>query len=133
MSATIAEIRDGLVDVLGTGTPADVSIERHLVDTITAPAVVVGSIFLDPATFDGSSRFTAEIHAVASRGSVTQLDVIDELIDPANSESIWAVIEANQDLAGAVSSIVPMSAGNYRELPLDAGYYAATVRCEGYT
>ena len=133
MSATIAQIRDGLVDVLGTGTPSDVSTERHLVDTITAPAVVVGSIFMDPATFDGSARFTVELHAVASRGNVTQLDVIDELIDPANTESIWAVVEANQDLGGVVSSIVPMSAGNYRELPLDAGYYAATVRCEGYT
>lgn len=133
MSATIAQIRDGLADILSTGTPRDVSTERHLVDTITAPAVVVGSIFLDPATFDGSSRFTVEVHAVASRSSVTQLDVVDQLIDPANDESIWAAIEANPTLAGVVSSIVPQSAGSYRELPLDAGYYAATVRCEGYT
>ena len=73
------------------------------------------------------------LDADAQFDGVTMLDVIDELIDPANSESIWAVIEANPTLAGAVSSIVPQSAGNYRELPLDAGYYAATVRCEGYT
>ncbi len=133
MSATIGQIRDALADILGTGTPRNVSVERHLVDTITAPAVVVGSIFLDPATFDGSSRFTLEIHAVASRSNVTQLDVVDQLIDPANGESIWAVITANPDLGGVVSSIAPQSAGSYRELPLDAGYYAATVRCEGYT
>ena len=42
-------------DILGTGTPRDVSVERHLVDTISAPAVVVGSIFLDPATFDATT------------------------------------------------------------------------------
>ncbi len=133
MSATIGQIRDALADILGTGTPRDVSVERHLVDTISAPAVVVGSIFLDPATFDGSSRFTLEIHAVASRSNVTQLDVVDQLIDPANGESIWAVITANPTLGDVVSSIAPQSAGSYRELPLDAGYYAATVRCEGYT
>lgn len=123
MSA-LSDVRHALADFIAEALP-DVVVEPFLPDTVATPAVIVAGIELEAVTFDQQRKVQVDLYCVVSRSHVDQVSVLDDLVI-----GVWDAITADPSIGDGASSVVPLSVGAYRDLPLDAGYYAATVVVE---
>lgn len=130
---TLAEVRDGLVEALSNGLPADVSVNRLPVDSTDFPAVIVAGIQGQPSVMGVGQTLTVDLFVVVSRRSVDEVDRLDSLLDETQPDSVPAVIHADPSLGDRVVSARVVNFGEYREMEVGTPVYAATVIVEVLT
>lgn len=131
---TLAEVRDGLVEVLSSGLPSDVNVERLPTDNTDAPAVIIAGIQGQPMVMGSGQILTVDLYVVVSRRQLDEVDTLDQLVDESQSDSVPAVIHADPTLGDRGVSARVVNFGEYREMEV-AGvpFYAATVVVEVLT
>ena len=132
MTASIADVRDGLVEVLTNGLSPDVNVYRLPADNVDVPAVIVAGITGRPETFDAAGRtLTVDLYVVVSHRNLDEVDVLDRLVDESQADSVPAVIHADMTLGDRDASAKVTGFGEYREMEIGGiGFYAATVNVE---
>lgn len=128
MAASLADLRDGLVSTLENRLPGW-NIYRLPPDTVDGPAVAVMGFQMDPGTFgDTAVRVAAELLVIVSHRHRDQLELLDVVLSPSGTDSLWALFDDDPTLGDTVAFCTVTSAGDYRQLMVaDIGYYAATV------
>jgi hypothetical protein len=125
--ATLGDLRTALVDTLADQL-SGWNVYRLPPDNITAPAVAVAGFTVDPGTFDGIAQVAVDLLVMVSHRHVDQLDLLDEVLSPDGTPSLWTVLEQDPTLGDVVGHCVIRGVGDYRELMVaDVPYYAATV------
>lgn len=130
MSA-IGDVRTAIATTLSEAF-SDVTVYRHLPDALDAPAFVVGGITVEPSTFGMDGEYLVEVHVAVSRRSVDLMDSLDDYVS-FDGDSVPQALQTDPTLGGAVASVAVLSVGSYRELPIEPGYYAATVKVQVFT
>ena len=98
---------------------------------ILVPAAVVAGLEMTESTLGGGRDLTAKVLVVVSRSHVSQLQLLDELLDESGTGSIVAAI--NDHIADGVSVMVE-SVGSYGEFAWgDVSYYGAVVTVKVFT
>ena len=129
MAATNAEIRGALFDTLDV---SGVNRYRYPEDSIQTPAVVVAGFDMSESKLGGGRDITAKVLVVASRSHVSQLELLDEMLDEAGDGSVIAAINDRVDADGI--SVAVTEVGDYGEFAWgDVSYYGAVVTVKVWT
>lgn len=130
MAATLADVRQAIADTLAEALPA-VNVYPYMEDTVAAPAVLVQGFEQTPAGFGTLDTVVVSLLILVSRQNVSQLAVLDSLIDAQEDVSVPVALAADPTLGGAVSYCVWRSQGDYGEYEWGgASHYGAVVRLE---
>lgn len=130
---TLAEVRDGLVEVLTDALP-DVTVHRLPADNADVPAVIVAGFQGQSSVMGTGQTLTVELYVVVSRRTLDEVDTLDRLLDESQADSVPAAIHADHTLGGRVLSARVANFGEYREMEVaGVGFYAATVTVEVLT
>ncbi len=128
MPASLHDLRTGVARTLQDALPGW-NVYQLPPDNIDPPAIAIGGFNVDTGTFgDGSLRVAAEVQFMVSRRHVDQVEVLDELLSPSGTQSIWQIFGDDPTLDGLVGFCSVQQAGDYRELVVaEIGYYAASA------
>lgn len=127
--ATNATVRSVVFDAL-----EDLSVNRYEYppDSVNVPAVIVAGLEINRSTFQGNRTIDVGVLVLVSHNDVTQLAVLDELLDPTGDGSVVAALEDVNDADGV--SLAWTSVSGYGEIEWGGvAYYGATVSCTAYT
>jgi hypothetical protein len=128
--ATNAQIRRAVADAIND--LASLNVYRYPPDSVSVPAAIVAGLDIDFASFTGGRETSVAVLVIVSRSHTSQLELLDELLDPAASTSVVAAIESRVD-ADDVSLMVE-SVGGYGEIEWGGvSYYGALVTVKALT
>lgn len=126
MAATLGELRSALASTLEDAFPGW-NVYRLPPDTVDVPAFVLTGFAVTPQAAPRIEMAEAEVTVLVSHRHVDQLDLIDEVLSPGATGSVWEVIEGDPSLGGVVGSTVVVDVGNYQASTIgDVMYYAAS-------
>lgn len=125
MAATLGELRSALASILEDAFPGW-NVYRLPPESVQVPAFVVTGFAVTPQAAARVDMAEAEVTVLVSHRHVDQLDLIDEVLSPGATGSVWLAVENDPTLGGAVSSTVVTDVGNYQATAIgDVMYYAA--------
>ncbi len=119
-------IFDALVDVPG--------VNRYMYpeDSIQVPAAVVAGFDIEQSILGGGRTTTARVLVAVSRSHVSQLEVLDELLDETGAQSVVAAINDRVDADDVSLSVT--SIGDYGPVEWgDVVYYGAVITVAVWT
>jgi hypothetical protein len=105
---------------------------RYPPDSVQVPAAIVAGIDIEPNTLTGGRETTVSVLVLVSRSHTSQIELLDDLIDPEGVDSVYAAIESRVDADGV--SLMVESVGGYGEVVWgDTSYYGALVTVKAFT
>lgn len=134
MAATNAEVLEGIETALSAGCPG-VKVYRVPPVDVVAPAVLVTGFRFEPHFVYGAGarRFDVDLTVVVSSRQVQFFDELLRLVEPSDTRSVQAALEADGTLGGRVSDLKMQQTGDLRELTIgESGYWAMDVTFEVY-
>jgi hypothetical protein len=127
VAATLAQVRDGLVEVLTDALPG-VNIYRLPAESVTPPAVIVAGMTGTPIDTDGGRQVEVDLYAVVNRANADSVDELDAMLDESGADSIPTAINSDLSLGARALSATVVGFGEYREMEVaGTAYYAATA------
>jgi hypothetical protein len=132
MTATNAEVLDGIETALSAGCPG-VKVYRVPPMDVVAPAVLLTGFTFEPHLMmgPGARRFTVELTVAVSGRATNAFNDLLDLMDPSNSRSVQAALEDDPTLGGVVSDLRMQTTGDLRELNVgETGFWAMTAQFE---
>ena len=125
MAATLGEVRSALASTLEDAF-SGWNVYRLPPETVEVPAFVITGFSVVPQAAARVDMAEAEVNVLVSHRHVDQVELLDEILSPGATGSVWACVEADPSLGGIVSSTIVTDAGNYQATTIgDVPYYAA--------
>lgn len=101
-------------------------------ESVETPAAIVAGLDITRTTFDNHREIGVTVLVVVSHSDASQIQVLDELLDPTGAQSVIAALEAVTDQDGV--SLAWRSVSGYGEVVWGGvSYYGAAVSCTAYT
>ncbi len=124
---TPAEVRTTIADALGD--ISGLNVYKYPADSIQAPAAVITGLSHEIADFDLHRNAAVTITVLVSHQHESQMELLDDLVDVSNADSIPAKLRALVD--GVDVGVNPRSVGDFgfREWG-GVIYYGAAVEAE---
>lgn len=128
--ATNGDIRSAIIDALAD--VPNLNTYAYPLDSVQVPAAVVAGFDIDQTVLGGGRKITARLLVAVSRSHVTQLAVLDELLDETGEQSVIAAINSRVDADDVSLSVV--SIGDYGPIEWgDVVYYGAVATIQVWT
>jgi len=122
--ATNAAIRGAVHDAIAE--VHSLNVYRYPPDTVSVPAAIVAGLDIEPNSMSGGRETSVAVLVLVSRSHVSQLELLDELLDPESAASVVAAVDSRVDVDDV--SLMVESVGGYGEIVWgDVSYYGALM------
>lgn len=129
MTATNATVRRTAFNALNDIT--GINRYEYPPEKLVVPAAVVAGLDITRTTFDGAREIGVSVVVAVSHSDASQIQLMDQLLDPSTAGSVLAALESVSDADGV--SLAWRTVSGYGEIEWGGtSYYGAVVSCTAY-